>query len=60
VLAARKDRLMNVKIRSCLSMRPRAVIEDDPEGNACHMFSWHSAGYDRRKQSALNLGAPER
>ena len=29
-LAARKQDLENVKIRSCLSMRPRAVVENDP------------------------------
>src|SRR5580692_9539785 len=62
-LAARKDDLQNVKIRSCLSLRPRAVIEDDPEGKSFHMFSWHFSGYDRRKHDAgrcnyvpLNLG----
>jgi acyl-CoA hydrolase len=62
-LAARTDELENVKIRSCLSMRPRAVIEDDPEGKSFHMFSWHFSGYDRRKHDAgrcnyvpLNLG----
>ena len=62
-LAARKDELQNVKIRSCLSLRPRAVIEDDPEGKSFHMFSWHFSGYDRRKHDAgrcnyvpLNLG----
>ena len=62
-LAARKDELTNVKIRSCLSMRPRAVIEADPEGEHFHMFSWHFTGYDRRKHDAglcnyipLNLG----
>lgn len=62
-LAARKEDLTNVKIRSCLSMRPRAVIEEDPEGRHFHMFSWHFSGYDRRKHDAgrcnyvpLNLG----
>jgi acyl-CoA hydrolase len=62
-LADRKDELANVKIRSCLSMRPRAVIEDDPDGKHFHMFSWHFTGYDRRKHDAgrcnyipLNLG----
>jgi acyl-CoA hydrolase len=62
-LAARKDELQNVKIRSCLSLRPRAVIEVDPEGKSFHMFSWHFSGYDRRKHDAgrcnyvpLNLG----
>jgi acyl-CoA hydrolase len=62
-LAARKQELENVKIRSCLSMRPRAVVESDPDGDAFHMFSWHFTGYDRRKHDAglcnyipLNLG----
>ena len=62
-LAARKDELSNVKIRSCLSLRPRAVIEEDPEGKHFHMFSWHFSGYDRKKHDAgrcnyvpLNLG----
>ena len=62
-LAARKEGLENVKIRSCLSMRPRAVIEEDPEGKHFHMFSWHFSGYDRKKHDAgrchympLNLG----
>jgi acyl-CoA hydrolase len=62
-LAARKDELENVKIRSCLSMRPRAVIEEDPEGKHFHVFSWHFSGYDRKKHDCgrcnytpLNLG----
>jgi acyl-CoA hydrolase len=48
-LAARKQGLTNIKIRSCLSMRPRAVLEADPEGRHFHWFSWHFSGYDRRK-----------
>jgi acyl-CoA hydrolase len=62
-LAGRRDELENVKIRSCLSMRPRAVIEADPEGKHFHMFSWHFSAYDRMKHDAgccnyvpLNLG----
>jgi acyl-CoA hydrolase len=62
-LAARKDTLENVKIRSCLSMRPRAVLESDPDGRHFFWFSWHFSGYDRRKHDAgrcnylpLNLG----
>ena len=62
-LAARKEELENVKIRTCLSMRPRAVIECDPEGKHFHMFSWHFSAYERRKHdvglcnySPLNLG----
>ena len=31
-LAARTSELRNVGIRSCISMRPRAVLEADPEG----------------------------
>ena len=62
-LAARKDELENVKIRSCLSMKPRAVLEADPGGQHFYWFSWHFSGYDRRKHDAglcnympLNLG----
>ena len=62
-LAARRGELENVKIRSCLSMRPRAVIEDDPEGQHFHWFSLHFSGYDRKKHDAgrcnyipVNLG----
>ncbi|MEO8051008.1 MAG: hypothetical protein ABI833_11380 [Acidobacteriota bacterium] len=62
-LAARKDQLENVKIRSCLTMRPRATLESDPEGKRFHMFSWHFSGYDRKMHDAgrcrytpLNLG----
>jgi acyl-CoA hydrolase len=62
-LAARKDSLANVKIRSCLTMRPRAVLEADPGGEHFYWFSWHFSGYDRRQHDAgrcnylpLNLG----
>jgi acyl-CoA hydrolase len=62
-LAARKHEVEDVKIRTCLSMRPRAVIEDDPEGKHFHLFSWHFSSYERRKHdlgrcnySPLNLG----
>lgn len=48
-LATRKADLSNVKIRSCLSMRPRAVIESDPHGDHFHYFSLHFTGYDRKK-----------
>ena len=62
-LAARKDELHNVKIRSCLTLRPRAVLECDPESQHFHWFSLHFSGYDRRKHDAgcshylpVNLG----
>jgi acyl-CoA hydrolase/enoyl-CoA hydratase/carnithine racemase len=62
-LAARADTLKNVKIRSCLSMKPRAVLESDTDGKHFFLFSWHFSGYDRRQHDAgrcnympLNLG----
>ena len=62
-LALRAAELTNVKIRSCLSMRPRAVLDADPDGQHFFWFSLHFSGYDRRKHDAgrcsympLNLG----
>ena len=62
-LAARWESLENVKIRSCLSMKPRAVAEGDEGGNQFFLFSWHFSGYDRKRHDAgrchympLNLG----
>ena len=62
-LAARRDELRAVKIRSCLSMRPRAVIESDPEGEHFVWFSLHFSSYDRHQHDAgrctylpVNLG----
>ncbi len=62
-LALRKDELTNVKIRSCISTKPRAVLEADPGGGHFFMFSLHFSGYDRTKHDAgrcnympLNLG----
>ena len=51
-LAARKGELENVKIRSCLTTRPRAVLEQDPEGRHFFWFSWHFLPYDRKKHDA--------
>jgi acyl-CoA hydrolase len=62
-LACRVTELENVKIRSCLSVHPRAFVETDPEGTHFHSFSWHFSGYDRQKHDSgvcnyipLNLG----
>ena len=62
-LAARADTLTEVKIRSCLSLKPRAVLESDIEAKHFFWFSWHFSGYDRRQHDAgrcnympLNLG----
>jgi acyl-CoA hydrolase len=62
-LAVRKNSLEKVKFRSCLTMKPRAVVECDPEEEHFFWFSWHFSGYDRKKHDAgcchympLNLG----
>jgi acyl-CoA hydrolase len=62
-LAKRKEELENVKIRSCLSMRPRAVAEVDGGSNRFFLFSWHFSGCDRQRHDAgrchylpINLG----
>jgi acyl-CoA hydrolase len=38
-LAERADALRDVKIRACLSVRPRAVLEADPEREHFHWFN---------------------
>lgn len=62
-LARRVAELSDVKFRSCITVRPRAVIEADPEGKHFHWFSWHFSGYDRKKSDQgiahympINLG----
>lgn len=62
-LAQRKDDLRGVKIRACLTVRPRAVLEADPHGEHFFWINLHFSGYDRRKHDAgianylpVNLG----
>lgn len=62
-LAARRDELVDVKVRSCLSIRPLAFLESDPEGKHFQAYNWHFSTYDRMKHDAgltiyipLNLG----
>ena len=62
-LAARVHELSGVKVRSCLTTRPRAFQEVDPAGAHVLSASWHFSGYDRRQFDAgrctyipLNLG----
>jgi acyl-CoA hydrolase len=62
-LAARVHELRSVKIRSCLTMKPRLYHETDPDGEHILSLSWHFTGYDRRQHDAgrcnyipLNLG----
>jgi len=51
-LAQRVEELENVKIRACLTVRPRAVLEADPDREHFHWFNWHYTGYDRAKGDA--------
>jgi len=51
-LAARAAELSRVRIRSCLSIKPRAVLEADPKGDHFLWSSWHFSGYDRRMHDA--------
>jgi acyl-CoA hydrolase len=41
-----------VNIRGCLSVRPRAVVEVDPEREHFNFFNWHFGGYDRKQGDA--------
>ena len=51
-LGARAPELEGVKIRTCLTTRPRAVLEADPEGRHFLFFNWHFSGYDRAQHDA--------
>lgn len=51
-LAQRSAELHDVKIRACMSLRPRAVLEADPQRKHFHWYNWHFGGYDRKKGDA--------
>jgi butyryl-CoA:acetate CoA-transferase len=51
-LAARKAQLHGVRIRAALTLRPRAVVECDPEGAHFLWFNWHFSGLDRKWHDA--------
>ena len=51
-LAARKAELRDVKIRACISTRPRKVLEVDPQREHFHSYSWHFSAYDRKQHDA--------
>lgn len=62
-LGARVAQLRDVKVRSCLTTKPRAYIECDPTGEHFAAYSWHFSVYDRMKSDQglchyipLNLG----
>ena len=51
-LGARARDLTRVKIRSALTVRPRAVLDADPEGRHFLWFSWHFSACDRKQHDA--------
>ena len=55
-LGARIREITNVKIRHCLTMRSRAVLDADPEGGHVYSFSLHFSGYDRSKHDDGRCG----
>ncbi len=62
-LARRASELSGVKIRACLTVKPRAVLAADPEGAHFSWVSLHFSSYDRKQHDAgrsiympVNLG----
>ncbi len=62
-LGARITELADIKMRNCIAMRPRAVLENDPHGRHIHCINLHFGGYDRKMHDAgrcsylpVNLG----
>lgn len=51
-LGARAAQLRRVKIRGALTVRPRAILDADPDGEHFLWFNWHFSGYDRRQHDA--------
>lgn len=47
-LASRITKLHDVRIRGCLAMRPRAVIEADPQSRHVSYNSWYFSGLERK------------
>lgn len=62
-LGARMADLRGIKVRACITMRPRAYLEAQASGEHALGLNWHFGGYDRRQHDAglvnylpLNLG----
>ena len=48
-LALRLAELADVRVRSALTMSPRATFDADPDGRHIHFFNWHFSAYDRKQ-----------
>lgn len=51
-LAARAGELSDVKVRSCLTLRPPAITAADPSGERFQLYSWHFSALDRKLHDA--------
>ena len=51
-LAARLPELEGLKVRTCISSGPRAMLAADPDAERMHFYSWHFGGYDRAQSDA--------
>ena len=47
-LARRKSELKDIKIRGTLALKPRQVVECDPNRDVFIYSSWHFSGYERK------------
>jgi butyryl-CoA:acetate CoA-transferase len=47
-LSRRKGELKDVKVRSCVTLRPAKIVENDPERETFTFHSWHFSAYDRK------------
>lgn len=55
-LGDRAGDLEGVSIRSSITLRPRAVLERDPDGRAFNWFNWHFSAYDRKQYDLGRCG----
>ena len=51
-LAVRGGELSDVKVRTCFTLRPHAIVEADPKGDRFQIGSWHFSAYDRKLHDA--------
>lgn len=47
-LAARRDELEDIKVRTAFSLAPRQIVENDRTRKTFTMMNWHMSGYDRK------------
>ncbi len=47
-LAARIGKLERVKLRGCLALKPRAIVEADPDADHVNYISWYFSGLERK------------